>query len=218
MLQAYHRAGIGVVFMPTILHMKRVPHVAYMCDAEEFEQEELTRYEVLFDKQEDFRTTYPARSPEDVLYVMGCLSESRHSKQSWVKIREMVFFCVCTNAYQSFTCVEAIILSMLFNSELKVLDHHDLNRSSIRIVIVWNLPTHSPPGVLRIRVRRERQQKLSAGSLCFHCSRPRWRAVQSPSQWRSGGPCQHRWRSRSRQLLQLSIKTRYSNQSILNDG
>ena len=39
------------------------------------------------------------------------------------KVGEMAFLCVCADAYQSYTCVEAIVMSMLFNPDLTVQDH-----------------------------------------------------------------------------------------------
>ena len=34
----------------------------------------------------------------------------------------MAFLCVCADAYQSYTCVEAFVLSMLFHPDLNVPD------------------------------------------------------------------------------------------------
>ena len=39
-------------------------------DAEKFVQEKLFRYQILFNKQGEFRATYPAFSPEDALGVI----------------------------------------------------------------------------------------------------------------------------------------------------
>ena len=67
------RTSIGAVFMPTmdtILHMKMVPDIVTVRQAEEFVQEELICYQLLFDKPEEFRATYLAFSPDDALGVM----------------------------------------------------------------------------------------------------------------------------------------------------
>ncbi len=39
------------------------------------------------------------------------------------KVGEMAFLCVCADGYQSYTCVGAIFLSMLFNPNLNVPDN-----------------------------------------------------------------------------------------------
>ena len=52
---------MGAIFMPTmdlILHMKRVPHVVTIHDAEKHMREALVRYETLFDKLDELRTAY----------------------------------------------------------------------------------------------------------------------------------------------------------------
>jgi hypothetical protein len=38
------------------------------------------------------------------------------------KVSEMVFLCTCGDAYQKYTCVEVIVLSMIFNPNLSVPD------------------------------------------------------------------------------------------------
>jgi hypothetical protein len=117
------RTSIGAIYMPTmdtIINMKRTPCIVSMRDAEEYVQEALVRYECLFDTPDQFRVTYPASSPEDALQVME--SFVRVTPLA-TKVGEMAFLCVCADAYQSYTCVEAIALSILFNPDLKVPDN-----------------------------------------------------------------------------------------------
>ncbi len=63
---------------------------------------------------------YPACSHEDALQVMGSFDQVTPLA---TKLCEMVFLCVCAGTYQLYTCVEAIVLSMLFNPDLKVPDN-----------------------------------------------------------------------------------------------
>ena len=64
------RTSISAIFMPTmdtILHMKTAPGIVTIRDAEEKVHEELVCYQLLFDKQDEFRATYPAFSPDNAL-------------------------------------------------------------------------------------------------------------------------------------------------------
>ena len=40
-----------------------------------------------------------------------------------IKVSDMEFLCVCADAYQCYTCVEVIVLTMLFNPNLNVPDN-----------------------------------------------------------------------------------------------
>ena len=116
------RTSIRSIFMPTmdtILHMKTVPGIVSIRDAEEYVQQELVRYQNLFDKLSEFRATYQAFSPDNALGVMG--SFVRVTPLA-AKVGDMAFLCVCADAYQSYICVETIVLSMVFNPDLNVLD------------------------------------------------------------------------------------------------
>ena len=83
-------------------------------------REEPVRYETLFDKPDEFRTGYLAFAPMDALEVKEAFVQVTPLA---VKVGEMAFACVCANAYQSYTCVEAIVLFMLFNQDLHVPDN-----------------------------------------------------------------------------------------------
>ena len=72
-------------------------------------QEELVRYQTLFDKPSEFRATYQAFSPDNALGVMGAFVRVTPLA---TKVGDMAFLCVCAVAFQSYTCVEAIVLSM----------------------------------------------------------------------------------------------------------
>ena len=69
-------------------------------------REALVRYETLFDKQVEFRTAYQAFAPMDALEVMELFVRVTPLA---TKVGEMVCFCVCADADQSHTCVEAIV-------------------------------------------------------------------------------------------------------------
>ena len=57
--------------------------------------------------------------PEDTLDHMDSFN---YIKQLKVKSGQMVFLCTCADAYQSFCCVESVLLSLLFNPALQVPD------------------------------------------------------------------------------------------------
>ena len=132
MLAQYHKAGkymrvprtsLGAIYMPTmelINHMKRCPLIVTMEDADNHVEEALVRYETLFDQPYEFLTAYPAISPMDALEVME--SFVRVTPLA-TKVGDMTFLCVCADAYQSYACVESLVLSMLFNPDLEVPDN-----------------------------------------------------------------------------------------------
>ncbi len=97
------RTSIGAICMPTmdtILHMKRIPQIVIMLDAERHVQEALVPYECLLDTPDQFRVTYPAISPKNAFQVME--SFVRVTPLA-TKVGEMAFLCICADAYQSYT-------------------------------------------------------------------------------------------------------------------
>ena len=62
---------------------------------------------------------FPMNSPEDTLDLMDSFN---YIKPLHKKRGQMVWLCSCADAYQSYCCVESIILSLLFNPELEVPD------------------------------------------------------------------------------------------------
>ena len=58
-------------------------------------------------------------SPEDTLDLMDSFN---YIKPLHKKSGQMVWLCSCADAYQSYCCVESVILSLLFNPELEVPD------------------------------------------------------------------------------------------------
>ncbi len=58
--------------------------------------------------------------PEDALQVIA--SFVRVTPLA-TKVGEMAFLCVCADVYQSYSYVEALVLSMLFNPDSKVPDN-----------------------------------------------------------------------------------------------
>ena len=58
-------------------------------------------------------------SPEDTLVLMDSFNYIKPLK---VKSGQMVWLCTCADAYQSYCCVESVILSLRFNPVLEVPD------------------------------------------------------------------------------------------------
>ena len=132
MMAAYQKAGkkistartnLGAVFIPTtdlLMRMKLAPEIDTLEKAYNYAGEALALYEALFDTPDQFRIDHPAMSPMHLLQVM----------ESFVrvvplatKVGEMEFLCVCADAYQCYACVEALVLTMLFNPNLNVPDN-----------------------------------------------------------------------------------------------
>ena len=89
-----------------------------MRDLGDYVQEELVRYQLLFDK--------PVQGNVTVFFTRRCSWSMGAFVQVTplpVKVGDMAFLCVCADAYQSYTCVDAIGLSMLFNPDLNMQDN-----------------------------------------------------------------------------------------------
>jgi hypothetical protein len=132
MMAAYQKAGkkistartnLGAVYIPTtdlLMRMKLAPEIDTLDKACGYAGESLALYEALFDTPDQFIIDHPAMSPMHVLQVM----------ESFVrvvplatKVGEMEFLCVCADAYQCYACVDALVLTMLFNPNLNVPDN-----------------------------------------------------------------------------------------------
>ena len=132
MMAAYQKAGkkistartnLGAVYIPTtdlLMRMKLAPEIDTLDKAYGYAGESLALYEALFDTPDQFIIDHPAMSPMHVLQVM----------ESFVrvvplatKVGEMEFLCVCADAYQCYACVDALVLTMLFNPNLNVPDN-----------------------------------------------------------------------------------------------
>ena len=61
----------------------------------------------------------PMNSPADTLDLMDSFN---YIKLLPKKSGQMVFLCTCADAYQSYCCVESVLLSLLSNPELEVAD------------------------------------------------------------------------------------------------
>jgi hypothetical protein len=116
--------SVGVVFMPTALmisslHSKMEPVIMNTGQAVEVVDEVLNDYEILFNNPAEFVAKYPGNYPEQTLDIMDAFTSITPLSS---KVSEMVSLCTCADAYQKYTCVEAIILSMIFNPNLSVPD------------------------------------------------------------------------------------------------
>jgi len=95
-------------------------------------------YIELFHKTVDWNTTFPSKSVDDILDVMdsferyGCSISSRvHMLLTFfclritplpVKCGDLLFLSTTPECYRSYVSVETVVLSMLFNKDLKVPD------------------------------------------------------------------------------------------------
>jgi hypothetical protein len=76
-------------------------------------------YEFLFNNPAELVDKYPDNTLEDTFDMMDAFTRITPLPS---KVGEMVFLCVCVDAYQKYTCVEAIVLSMIYNPTLYVPD------------------------------------------------------------------------------------------------
>ncbi len=84
-------------------------------------------YELLFNKPVEFVKLYSENDLVETLNVMDAFN--RRTPLS-PKVGEMVFLCTCADAYQKYTCADTIVLSLLFNPNLKlVLNVQDNERA-----------------------------------------------------------------------------------------
>ena len=111
------------------------------------------------------------------------------------------FLCVCADAYQCYTCVEAIVLTMLFNPNLNVPD----NLREKQLKDCQRVKLVNPFTTRRVKEKTTKEQQAVEAAnwkpKFFVLSRPRRQAVQSPWQWRSpglNGPQPHRCRQPTR--------------------
>ena len=133
MIDEYRRAGlqprmartsIGAVFMPTKFTMstlKNKKEQPITTPAEEAECVDMVvaDYEILFNSPAALLAKYPGNTPEDTFDIMDAFTRITPLQS---KVGDMVFLCTCVDAYQKYTCVEAIVLSMIFNPNLCVPD------------------------------------------------------------------------------------------------
>ncbi len=115
---------IGAVFMPTTFMMttlknKQQPRITTTAEAAECVDIVVDDYEVLFNTPSEIIGKYPENTPEDTFDIMDAFTRSTPLPS---KVGDMVFLCTCVNSYHQYTCVEAIVLSMIFNPNLSVPD------------------------------------------------------------------------------------------------
>ena len=105
--------------MKTVLELRRaVPPITTLLDADTAVIDRLDRFNVLFNHTAEYTRRYPDATAQSTLDIMeGFVRVKALEKQ----VGDMVFLCCCTDAYQCYTCVDAIVLSMLYNPKLEVL-------------------------------------------------------------------------------------------------
>ena len=113
------RTGIPAITMPTLNYLKSLKEVESYVKAEEEVNQRRSNFELLFKKPDDYKVMFPMNSPEDTLDLMDSFN---YIKPLHKKSGQMVWLCSCADAYQSYCCVESVILSLLFNPELEVPD------------------------------------------------------------------------------------------------
>ncbi len=76
-----------------------------------------SNYELLINKAVDYKVMFPLNSPADMFDIMDSFNYI-------MPLRRVVkwFSCVHVQMYQSYCCVQYVILSLLFNPELEVPD------------------------------------------------------------------------------------------------
>ena len=74
-------------------------------------------YSQLFHNTDDFNVDFPMLTLKDKL---DCMERFDRVAPLSVKCGEMVANCTCNNSYRSLCCVECVVFSMLFNTELVV--------------------------------------------------------------------------------------------------
>ena len=102
------------------MRMRRSPEVDTLDKAYSYAGEALALYEAPLDTPDQFRTDHPEMSPMDVLEVMESFVRVMPLA---TKVGELEFLCVCADSYQCYSCVEAIVLTMLFTPNLTVPDN-----------------------------------------------------------------------------------------------
>jgi hypothetical protein len=118
------RTAIGAVYMPTtfmmtVLKNKQQPRITTTAEAAKCVDIVVDDYEVLFNTPSEIIDKYPDNTPEDTFDIMDAFTRITPLPS---KVGEMVFLDTCVDAYQKYTCVEAIVLSMLYNPNLCVPD------------------------------------------------------------------------------------------------
>ena len=113
------RTGIPAITMPTLNYLKSLKEVESYVKAEEEVNQRRSNFELLFKKPDEYKVMFPMNSPEDTLDLMDSFN---YIKPLHKKSGQMVWLCSCADAYQSYCCVESVILSLLFNPELEVPD------------------------------------------------------------------------------------------------
>ena len=116
------RTTIPVITMPTQAYIKSLTDkklAKTYLEAETLVNRERSNYELLISKRADYKVMFPMNSPEDTLDLMDSFNFIKPLK---VKSGQMVWLCTCADAYQSYCCVESVVLSLLFNPALEVSD------------------------------------------------------------------------------------------------
>ena len=109
------RTGIPAITMPTYNYLKSLKEVESYVKAEAEVNKARSNYELLINKADDYKVMFPMNSPEDTLDLMDSFN---YIKPLLKKSGQMVWLCSCADAYQSYCCVESVILFLLFNPEL----------------------------------------------------------------------------------------------------
>jgi hypothetical protein len=116
------RTSIGAVFMPTnftmsILKNKEKQPISTTAEAAKCVDIVMDDYEVLFKTPAEIVDKYLGNTLDDTFDIMDAFTRITPLPSG-----DMVFLCTCVDAYQKYTCVEAIVLSMIFNPNLCVPD------------------------------------------------------------------------------------------------
>jgi hypothetical protein len=116
------RTAILAITMPTRVFLRELTmehKVSTFTEAERHVKEKLSNYELLICKPLDYKVMFPMNSPLVTLHLMESFNFIKPLPK---KIGQMVFLCTYVDAYQSYCCVESVIMSLLFNPELDVPD------------------------------------------------------------------------------------------------
>ncbi len=101
--------------MMTTLKNKQEPPITTTAEAAECVNLVMDDYEVLFKTPAEIVDKYPGNTQDDTFDIMDAFTRITPLPS---KVGNMVFLCTCVHYYQKYTCVEAIVLSMIFNPNL----------------------------------------------------------------------------------------------------
>ena len=121
-------------------------------------------YELLINKPEDYKIMFPMDSPEDTLDLKDSFNYIKPLK---VKSGQMVWLCMCADAYQSYCCVESVVLSLLFNPALEVPDIARLKQLKERERVAHANPFNAAMFDIEKKEKQERKkaEKLEPAEL-----------------------------------------------------